>query len=69
MNATTHPLAYRLPARSTHALIIWCLFYAIANPESVTDEGIAKALQGDRADRKAAALLSATRHGRRIVSN
>jgi hypothetical protein len=62
MNATTHPLAYRLPARSTHALIVWCLFHAIAHPESVTDTGIAKALQGDRADRAAAALLSSTRY-------
>jgi hypothetical protein len=69
MNATTHPLAYRLPAGSTHALLVWCIFYAIANPESVTDTGIAKALQGDKADRQAAALLSATRHGRRINSN
>jgi hypothetical protein len=68
MNATTHPLAYRLPAGSTHALLVWCIFYAIANPESVTDTGIAKALQGDKADRQAAALLSATRHGRRIIT-
>ena len=67
MNATTHPLAYRLPVRSSHALIIWCLFYAIAHPESVTDTGIAKAWQGDKADRRAAALLSATRHGQKIV--
>jgi hypothetical protein len=68
MNATTHPLAYRLPAGSTHALLVWCIFYAIANPKSVTDEGIAKALLGDKADRQAAALLSATRHGRRIIT-
>jgi hypothetical protein len=63
MNATTHPLAYRLPARSTHALIVWCLFYAIAHPESVTDSGLDKALKGDKADQLAGALLSNTRHG------
>lgn len=68
MNATTHPLAYRLPARSTHALIYWAIAYAIAHPESVTDEGIAKAWQGDKADRRAAALLSATRHGQKIIT-
>lgn len=69
MNATTHPLAYRLPASSTHALLVWCIFYAIAHPESVTDTGIAKAWQGDQADRRAAALLSATRHGQKINRN
>jgi hypothetical protein len=67
MNATTYPLAYRLSGSSTHALIVWCLFHAIANPESVTDDGIAKAWQGDKADRRAAVLLSATRHGRPIA--
>jgi hypothetical protein len=67
MDANTHPLAYRLPVSSTHALIWWTISYAIAHPESVTDIGIAKAWQGDQADRRAAALLSATRHGRPIV--
>lgn len=56
-----YPLLAQLTPRSVTALIEWTLLYALAHPQEITAAGIAKAKQGDAADRRAAALL--TRYG------
>ena len=56
-----YPLLAQLTPRSVTALIEWALRYALAHPQEITAAGIAKAKQGDAADRRAAALL--TRYG------
>ena len=58
---TGYPLLAQLTPRSVTALIEWALRYALAHPQEITAAGIAKAKQGDAADRRAAALL--TRYG------
>ena len=58
MNITTHPLAWRLSASSTSALILWCLLYALAYPDTITPQGMKALAGGDEYDRKAGALLS-----------
>lgn len=58
MDITTHPLAWRLSGTSTNSLILWCLLYAQAHPDTITPQGMAKLERGDEYDRKARALLS-----------
>ena len=58
MDSTTHPLAWRLSGSSTSALILWCLLYALAYPDTITPRTMARLANGDKYDRKARALLS-----------
>jgi hypothetical protein len=58
MDITTHPLAWRLSGTSTSALILWCLLYALAYPDTITPQGMKELERGDEYDRKARALLS-----------
>jgi hypothetical protein len=56
-----YPLLAQLTPSSVTALIEWTLRYALAHPQEITAAGIARARQGDAADRRAAALF--TRYG------
>ena len=58
MDSTTHPLAWRLSGSSTSALILWCLLYALAYPDTITPQGMKALAGGDEYERKAGALLS-----------
>ena len=64
MDSTTHPLAWRLSGSSTSALILWCLLYALAYPDTITPQGMKALAGGDEYDRKAGALLSLSGLGR-----
>jgi len=58
MNATTHPLAYRLSIRSTHSLMVWVILYSRDTPNAVTPKSLERASHGDKYDRLAVAILS-----------
>jgi hypothetical protein len=58
MDINTHPLAYRLTSKSTNALIVWALLYAMDTPNAVTRESLERSSKGDKYDRAAVAILS-----------
>ena len=58
MDATTHPLAYRLSIESNRALVVWTVLYAIDTPNAVTHKSLERASKGDEYDRLAVAILS-----------
>lgn len=67
MDSATHPLTARLSPDSTLALMLWLVTYAQANPDTITQQTMARLANGDKYDRKARALLSLWARARLIA--